>query len=114
MEKQLYKVYCCFYAGSDNKVIVEEQVGELRIDKDHPRLYFEKLKHSCIGFECFNKIMFNTRAAADQQAKILNDKKMDVFEWEEWVREMKDRSNWLTLSQAKEIEIILEGYKENK
>jgi len=114
MDKRLYKIYCCFYACSSEQVVVSEHVGEIRIDKGHPRIYFERLKHSCIGFECFNKIMFSTRTAADQQAKLLNDKKISGLEWEKCVREMQNRSNWVTLEQAKDIEITLEWYKENK
>lgn len=105
MEKRFYKVYCCFYGCSINQVIVEEHTGELRLDKGHPRLYFERLKCSCIGFECFNKIMFATEEEAKKQAKTLNDKKISSLEWEKWVREMKERKYWLTSEQVKELNL---------
>lgn len=105
MEKKLYKVYCCFYACSDNQVIVHEQIGELRLNKGHPRLYFERLKRSCIGLECMNKIMFKTKSEAENQAQNLNSNKTTGFEWEKWVREMVERKYWLTSEQVKELNL---------
>ena len=105
MKKKFYKVYCCFYGCSSKEVIVEEHTGELRLDKNHPRLYFERLKRSCIGFECLNKIMFATEKEAKKQAKILNDKKISGLEWEKWVLEMEDKTHWLTLQEFQELNL---------
>lgn len=105
MEKKLYKVYCCFYGGSINQVVVYEHIGELRLDKGHPRLYFERLKRSCIGLECMNKLMFKTKEEAENQAQTLNAKKTTGLEWEKWVREMKDRKHWLNSEQVKELNL---------
>ena len=105
MNKKFYKVYCCFYGCSTNQVFVSEHIGELRLDKGHPRLYFERLKHSCIGLECMNKIMFKTKNEAENQAQTLNAKKTSGLEWEKWVREMKERKHWLTLEQVKELNL---------
>ena len=105
MEKKLYKVYCCFYGGSINQVVVYEHIGELRLDKNHPRLYFERLKNSCIGLECMNKIMFRTKEEAENQAQTLNAKKTTGLEWEKWVREMKERKHWLNSEQVKELNL---------
>ena len=105
MEKKLYKVYCCFYGGSINQVVVYEHIGELRLDKGHPRLYFARLKRSCIGLECMNKIMFKTKEEAENQAQTLNAKKTTGLEWEKWVREMKERKHWLNSEQVKELNL---------
>ncbi len=105
MDKKFYKVYCCFYGVSINQVVVYEHIGELRLDKGHPRLYFERLKHSCIGFECMNKIMFKTKSEAENQAQTLNSKNISSLEWEKWVREMKERKHWLTPEQVKELNL---------
>ncbi len=105
MEKKFYRVYCCFYGCSINQVVVSEYIGELRLDKSHPRLYFERLKRSCIGLECMNKIMFKTKNEAENQAQILNSKRLTSLEWGEWVREMKERKHWLTPEQVKELNL---------
>jgi len=105
MKKKFYRVYHCFYGCCSNQVIVEEHIGELRLDKGHPRLYFERLKRSCTGLECMNKIMFKTKIEAENQAQILNSKKTTGLYWEKWVREMKERKYWLTLEQVKELHL---------
>jgi len=105
MKKKFYRVYCCFYGCLSNQVVVEEHIGELRLDKDHPRLYFERLKHSCTGLECMGKIMFKTKSEAENQAQNLNSKKITGLEWEKWVREIKERKYWLTFEQVKELNL---------
>lgn len=97
----MIKVYCCFL--DLDKIIVEEHIGKLRIDKNHPRIYFPKLKHSCIGLECFNKIMFKTKEEAEAQANKLQE--ITWQEWEAWIKEIKDRKNWLTIEQVKTLNL---------
>lgn len=105
MKKKFYKVYCCIYGGSINQVVVSEHIGELRLDKNHPRLYFERLKRSCIGLECMNKIMFKTKIEAENQVQLLNSRMTTSIEWGKWVREIKERKHWLTTEQVKELSL---------